>query len=613
MPNAHIYSPLPQKAIRLLRFISDAEDKDLECELVVFLLDSAPQYNALSYCWGGDFNRSASIRCNRREMMITSILLEALQDLIVLHRGGVEWIWIDQVCINQADVLERGRQVDMMRAIYQTSEGTIIWLGTKIPGIESVKPLLEKLSHLYHRDLDPGGTRKRRRYTMDEYKAIDLPHPEDLSWSILGDIFSRPWFVRAWVIQEAALSKVTPQVLCGTHKLSWELILTSGTWLESMCYKSSPLNLRPTTVVALRSIKLFGEIRHVGLPWDMTTLLNKTRRFKSSEPRDRVYSLIGLTREVDESSALSAALQANYDKPVRDVFRDLTLYIIMSSGSLRILSLIRSIPDWNKYPSWVIDFTSDVLWDRISYFTWSTNIKGCHSIKETSNHAAGGLPVDVQNSSGDILALKGFRVDSINALCAVMSGSSLNSFGPEALEVLREAQRRLKYRYTSIEAIARAIMVTLTANWNLTNQERVADLPIDYFWACMKEAYHRLHDKALSNEDKGKLEEDYGSLLAEGMADVAVEANIYRLHLDAADCRRVFFTETKAYVGLGPSNSQENDILCILFGGATPMILRPFGDFYRFVGECYVYDLMSGEAIQDWQKGGYITETFHLI
>ena len=178
-----------------------------------------------------------------------------------------------------------------MKTIYQTSERTIVWLGITISGIEAVEPLLERLSHLYNQDLDPSSPRKRRRYTMAEYTATGLPHHEHLSWNVLGDILSRPWFVRSWVIQEAALSKATPQILCGTHKLSWESILASGTWLLSMCYKSTPLIRRPTTVPALRSLKLLSELRQVGLPWDMTTLLNKTRRFRSSEPRDRVYSL----------------------------------------------------------------------------------------------------------------------------------------------------------------------------------------------------------------------------------------------------------------------------------------------------------------------------------
>ncbi|RYC62822.1 hypothetical protein CHU98_g3382 [Xylaria longipes] len=288
----------------------------------------------------------------------------------------------------------------------------VAWIAFSISSVViggvAVGTLLEKLLRLYHQDLEPSGARKRRRYTMDEYEAADLPHPEDPSWNVFGDIISRPWFVRCWVIQEAALSKDVPQMLYGTHELSWESMISSGTWLVSMCYKLTPLYRRPTTVPALRSLKLFSELRQVGLPWDMTTLLNKARRFKASEPRDRVYSLIGLAGEADESSVLLTALRANYNRPVQGVFRDLTRYIIMSSRNLSILTLIRYNPDWNKYPSWVVDFAGDVLWERISHFARSVRANGWHLVQEITNDAAGGLPVEIQHSSDDILALKGF-------------------------------------------------------------------------------------------------------------------------------------------------------------------------------------------------------------
>ena len=92
---------------------------------------------------------------------------------------------------------------------------------------------------------------------------------------------------------------------------------------------------------------------------------------------------------------------------------------------------------------------------------------------------------------------------------------------------------------------------------------QVADLSIDHFWAYMWEAYNRLDDEAALSNGQAKWGKGYASLLAKTVPDATADANIYRLHLDAADRRRVFFTENKAYVGLGSSIMQENDILCI--------------------------------------------------
>ncbi|KAI0454905.1 heterokaryon incompatibility protein-domain-containing protein [Xylaria acuta] len=607
-----MYSPLAPDAVRLFRFTPSATAQDLECELAVFPLTQAPKFNALSYCWG-DSVRSASIRSNEDKMMITRVLREALQRLLVLDRGGIEWLWIDQICINQTNAQERGSQVDMMKAIYKASERTIIWLGADIPGIEAVETLLEKMTYLYNKDLSPSGSRKRRRYTIDEYKAANLPPPEHLSWGAFGEILSRPWFCRSWVIQEATFSRVSPRMLCGSYELPWRQILSSGTWLLSMCYRLTPLGSKSEIVLVLRSLKLFSELGQVGLPWDATTLLNKAIRFQTSEPRDRIYSLVGLTAEAYETSVLPSVFRANYDRPVRAIFRDVTRYIITASGNLSILTLIRNTPDWGKYPSWVVDFAADVLWERISYFAWSDHAKGWHSVREISNYASGRLPVAVQHSlSDDILALKGIRVDAVDAVCEVMSSSALNSFGPQVLLAWKAACQRLSSRYTTTEALARAVMVTLTADWNLSNYERVADQPLRYFYAYMWRAYYRLQEETMSTRYQVDIEEEYISHLPKAIPDNTADANIYRLHLDAAHHRRVFFTRDMLYVGLGPGIMQENDILCVLNGAATPMVLRPDKGLYRYVGECYVYNLMHGEAIADLQKGKYTEETFSL-
>ncbi|KAI0154258.1 heterokaryon incompatibility protein-domain-containing protein [Xylariaceae sp. FL1272] len=459
----------------------------------------------------------------------------------------------------------------MMKTIYKTSERTVIWLGPNIAAIEAVEPLLGQLSQLYNQDLDPRGPRKRQRYTVQDYITLDLPDHQDLSWSILGDILSRPWFVRSWVVQEAALSRVTPLVLCGTHLLPWDSILSSATWVLSMCYNLTPLSRRPTTVAALRSFKLFSELRQVGLPWDLTTLLNKARRSKSSEPRDRIYSLISLSGEADKNCVLPPALRANYNKPIRTIFRDITRYIIISTGKLSILTLIRDYQDWNRYPSWVVDFSGGTRWERISYFSWSPHPKGWHCVDEISNHTAGGMPVEVQHSPDDILALKGFRVDTISTVCEIMSTSAPDRLGTQALGTWIEACHRLKARYATVEARTRALMVTMSADWNLTAQTRVADQSTSHFTAFMRDAYSRMNNEEAQTRYGA---ESYIGVLANTNADVTADPHVHRLHLDAAHNRRIIFTD-QSFVGLGPSIVEKSDIVCVLFGGATPMILRP--------------------------------------
>ena len=55
--------------------------------------------------------------------------------------------------------------------------------------------------------------------------------------------------------------------------------------------------------------------------------------------------------------------------------------------------------------------------------------------------------------------------------------------------------------------------------------------------------------------------------------------------------RTVYITERGA-LGLGTDNVQIGDVVCILFGGTVPFVLRPQAHYWHFVGDCYVEEIM---------------------
>jgi hypothetical protein len=59
--------------------------------------------------------------------------------------------------------------------------------------------------------------------------------------------------------------------------------------------------------------------------------------------------------------------------------------------------------------------------------------------------------------------------------------------------------------------------------------------------------------------------------------------------------RSLFLTD-KGYVGLGPNDLQEGDIISVLFGAQTPFVLRRQHDSFILVGDCYVHGIMYGES-----------------
>jgi hypothetical protein len=66
-------------------------------------------------------------------------------------------------------------------------------------------------------------------------------------------------------------------------------------------------------------------------------------------------------------------------------------------------------------------------------------------------------------------------------------------------------------------------------------------------------------------------------------------------------------------------HTQPSDLICILFGGQTPFILRKVEDvpailskraetweeisLCRLIGECYIHGIMDGEAYEEFKRG----------
>jgi hypothetical protein len=130
-----LYKSLPFrpgfKDVRLLRVQSgDTSLEDgglLKGDLHLADLDQCPPFSALSYVWGVDCG-SHMIQCGSFSVPVTKNCYSALQHL--REKLGCFTIWVDAVCINQANVKEREQQMQLMRRIYSDAHVAYMWLGT---------------------------------------------------------------------------------------------------------------------------------------------------------------------------------------------------------------------------------------------------------------------------------------------------------------------------------------------------------------------------------------------------------------------------------------------------------------------------------------------------
>jgi hypothetical protein len=138
--SSRMYSSLPlsplDRSIRILDLdpSSDPEAGLSGC-LRVVSLRSRPRFAALSYVWGANSTRRRrdKIVCRRADagtsyhIDITTNCEAALRQLRNLFVPLS--IWVDAICINQDDVVEKTSQIPLMEEIYTWAQPVYVWLG----------------------------------------------------------------------------------------------------------------------------------------------------------------------------------------------------------------------------------------------------------------------------------------------------------------------------------------------------------------------------------------------------------------------------------------------------------------------------------------------------
>ena len=98
----------------------------VRCSLVEIVVDSPPEYTALSYAWDAQ-QPSCAVECDGGTLLVTSNCLAALQQL--RHHHDTRRLWVDSICIDQGSFAERSQQVARMGDIYKRAAFVIVWLG----------------------------------------------------------------------------------------------------------------------------------------------------------------------------------------------------------------------------------------------------------------------------------------------------------------------------------------------------------------------------------------------------------------------------------------------------------------------------------------------------
>ncbi|KAH4056621.1 hypothetical protein HBH64_235610 [Parastagonospora nodorum] len=587
------YEKLPHAdSIRLVKIFSI--HPEIACKIRVANFSDAPAYEALSYCWGSP-EKLVPITCDGRLFEVSPSLRDGLQQLYQYSKtSGTSWFWIDQICIDQKDGLERTHQVQLMNKIYSSSIRTVIWLPLDEPTVVAAKSLILD----FHRCLVARGEiraeiEEREGVVEEVYSQATvkiMPSREDGRWPALRELLGLPWFKRVWVIQEVALSTRPAIMLCGTQNLLWPVLYETIRWMYSHALEVDlVVGMSDAVRLGIIGMKTTWVDGSDQVTWDLQSLLLLSENALATVTNDQVFALLGLCRDTRDPGNWPVELNPDYDRPQAEVFMSVTRYCIHQNCNLDILQLVDAtagtLDDGN--PSWVLKlglYRQRLRVDTAQVFTHSN-----HRTLETAySDASNGLhPAIDDKTAPEILRLRGTRVDKAILFCRNFVGIDFfDSSGNRKKDDTRlrdDIRAMLEFceeclPHLPIAEVRRAFFLATTMGLTPEYEDAADGLLVHFetFLGIREEITTEVNHAPWDRPDPGR----------------------YSLMLKFMEGRRVFIT-SQGRIGIGPDHMEPNDVIAVLFGGKFPLVLRPKENGrWRFIGLCYIHGYMKGEALQ---------------
>lgn len=261
--------------IRLLEVAPQRGSVDLHFRAKAFSRNTCPEYTAVSYTWG-DEQATHKIFLDGAAFRIRPNLWHCLYNLARFASKENSMIsrlhiWVDAICINQANLQERNDQVRKMDETYRDARIVSVWLGL-VPNSPSTSTL--------------------RLPDKTLLSALDV---DDLDWrSNALELANRPYWNRFWVIQEMLLA-TDVYLFCGNTAVEiteFKSMLCSETGISEFSHDVQQDQMQRSPALPLiigRSPDRYPELYDT-----LQTLLSRHSQADCKDPRDRVYALIGL-------------------------------------------------------------------------------------------------------------------------------------------------------------------------------------------------------------------------------------------------------------------------------------------------------------------------------
>ncbi|KEF51132.1 uncharacterized protein A1O9_12746 [Exophiala aquamarina CBS 119918] len=190
------------------------------------------EFHIISYTWGGETQPyNCGIEGVSWDVKTPWERIKDIQRLMIA--GGVQYIWVDSLCINQADENERSAEISKMYEYYSNADTCHILLGmTKVWDPQVIVNNLHFVDHILAHmggaalaseapGLTTNSTRRLAQWENDEKWAFPVVESTVRAAAIdmgvlncyatcvshVKSMFDNPYFFRVWTFQEMILGK----------------------------------------------------------------------------------------------------------------------------------------------------------------------------------------------------------------------------------------------------------------------------------------------------------------------------------------------------------------------------------------------------------------------
>jgi hypothetical protein len=587
-----------QDQVRVVELLPGSGTDAIKCNLSHVFLSDNPPYDAISYWWGNVADK-VKISCDNQSLPIPRSLHSAL--LRLRSESKPQTLWADAICINQRDHEERSAQVRQVRRIFHGSRRVRIWLGEEADNSSLAMLLVPRLVGAHRKQQADNAVRPFAEMEKRERQLYDIPPASDPAYQAFASLLGRPWFGRTWIVQEVAVA-LDATLMCGSHEVKWGEFVQAAAYLVELAVWP----FHPWLHERLRRIEFARQIAAGTVRRSLLELLVLYKEFETSELRDKIYALCGLSSDAGPG-ALDVVI--DYDRDVEEVFKTTAIAMLKHTQKLDVLSFARRAVEYRclSLPSWVPD------WIRAD-FAESVRMRSESGSRVLLQHEATPPHLDASvdfAEADNVLGLSGHVFDDIAEVGHVIEPYAEVRWAKAIARLPayhgifdnweQVAQARSKTKYVTGDDILDAYWQTLCAGYtpdgfavaknNFRVWDRVIRKRVRYLRKLDPQAFPSLvHILSFL-------------LVVPIVMSIVKLGGVEKLKnfpkMMGASMHRRLFRTTKGYIGLSPRLARKGDCIGLFKGGMVPFVIRPEGSRWQLVGDCYVHGIMKGEAFEE--------------